>query len=153
MNSGIYSLVLRESFLSEQVLLFETEKGLVVITGCAHPGIVNILEAARKRLDKPIHLVLGGFHLFRENHRTISEIVSEKSNLLGWRRCPLSLLRRSCYRTVSKNIPRLLPQNWSRLHPQDWTMISHSVYYLMYLSGCFLNSVKHFSQQKWYVFL
>ncbi|MCK4428210.1 MAG: MBL fold metallo-hydrolase, partial [candidate division Zixibacteria bacterium] len=40
-----------------------TEKGLVVITGCAHPGIVEILREAKKITNEDIYLVLGGFHL------------------------------------------------------------------------------------------
>ena len=63
-----YSFVARGSwslFLYEQSLFFETHRGLVVLTACSHPGIFPILKAAKKRLRKPIHLVIGGFHLFR----------------------------------------------------------------------------------------
>ncbi len=51
------------SFIREQSLIIETSKGLIVMTGCAHPGIVEIVEAAKQLLDRDIHLVLGGFHL------------------------------------------------------------------------------------------
>jgi 7,8-dihydropterin-6-yl-methyl-4-(beta-D-ribofuranosyl)aminobenzene 5'-phosphate synthase len=47
----------------EQSLIIETEKGLIVITGCAHPGIVKIINAARELLKKNVFLVMGGFHL------------------------------------------------------------------------------------------
>ena len=40
------------------------DKGLVVITGCGHAGIVNTLNYAKKLLNtNRIHAVLGGFHL------------------------------------------------------------------------------------------
>ncbi len=46
----------------EQSLIIDTKKGLVVITGCAHPGIVNIVKKAKKLMKKDIYLVVGGFH-------------------------------------------------------------------------------------------
>ena len=49
--------------LKEQSLVTKTEKGNILITGCAHPGIVNIIRKIRKLSDKNIYLVLGGFHL------------------------------------------------------------------------------------------
>ena len=49
--------------LREIPLTIETEKGLVVITGCAHPGILEMANAIREKLNKNIYLVLGGFHL------------------------------------------------------------------------------------------
>jgi len=47
----------------EQSLIINSKKGLVVITGCAHPGIVNIVKRAKKLMKKDkVYLVLGGFH-------------------------------------------------------------------------------------------
>lgn len=51
------------TFIKEQSLVIITEKGLVVITGCAHPGVVNIVKKAKSICKKDVHLVLGGFHL------------------------------------------------------------------------------------------
>lgn len=46
-------------------LVLDTEKGLVVISGCGHAGIVNTLEQARRVVRKaPIHAAIGGWHLF-----------------------------------------------------------------------------------------
>jgi 7,8-dihydropterin-6-yl-methyl-4-(beta-D-ribofuranosyl)aminobenzene 5'-phosphate synthase len=47
----------------EQGLIVDTEAGLVVVTGCAHPDIVEMAEAAREYLAKDITLLMGGFHL------------------------------------------------------------------------------------------
>ena len=45
-------------------LVINTPRGLVVISGCGHAGIVNTLEHARKTVRRvPIHAALGGFHL------------------------------------------------------------------------------------------
>lgn len=81
-DKGLFSLVLRSGlFLHEQALLLDTEKGLVIITGCAHPGIANIVKSAKKRLKKPIHLVLGGFHLFKKSCCFVGNIVEEFHSL------------------------------------------------------------------------
>lgn len=78
----VYSLVLKGGFfLYEQALIVQTEKGLVVITGCAHPGIVNLLEAAKDRLGKPIYLVLGGFHLFRKSRQSVTKIIDKLKSM------------------------------------------------------------------------
>jgi aconitase A len=47
----------------EQALVIETPAGLVVITGCAHPGIVQVAAAARVQRGQDIDLLMGGFHL------------------------------------------------------------------------------------------
>ncbi len=49
--------------LKEIALTIKTEKGLVVITGCAHPGILKILQRLKEEFDTNIYLALGGFHL------------------------------------------------------------------------------------------
>ena len=47
----------------EQSLLVKTSKGLVLITGCAHPGVVNIVKRAKEIAKDNIYIVVGGFHL------------------------------------------------------------------------------------------
>ena len=49
--------------VKEQALAIRTQRGLVVLTGCAHPGIVQILKSVRRLHEEDILLVLGGFHL------------------------------------------------------------------------------------------
>ena len=48
----------------EQSLMIKTTKGLVVVGGCSHPGLENILNVARKQ--GKIYAVLGGFHGFNK---------------------------------------------------------------------------------------
>ncbi|RKY12621.1 MAG: MBL fold hydrolase [Planctomycetota bacterium] len=52
------------SWPKEQSLVIRTEKGNIVITGCAHPGLDKILQEA-KTLGE-IHGVIGGFHGFSD---------------------------------------------------------------------------------------
>ena len=56
----------REDTIPEdQSLVLDTDRGLVVLSGCGHAGIVNTLEYARARVrDVGIHSAIGGFHLF-----------------------------------------------------------------------------------------
>jgi 7,8-dihydropterin-6-yl-methyl-4-(beta-D-ribofuranosyl)aminobenzene 5'-phosphate synthase len=51
--------------LDDQALIVDIkEKGLLVITGCGHAGVVNICRYARRLTgDRPLYAVMGGFHL------------------------------------------------------------------------------------------
>jgi len=51
----------------EQALFIQTKKGLVIVSGCGHPGIVNVVTQAKKLFDKRIYMVIGGFHLSSAN--------------------------------------------------------------------------------------
>ena len=63
-SPGIYSTGALGAFPKEQSLVVKTEKGNIVITGCAHPGLENILRTARSLGQ--IYGVLGGFHGFSQ---------------------------------------------------------------------------------------
>jgi 7,8-dihydropterin-6-yl-methyl-4-(beta-D-ribofuranosyl)aminobenzene 5'-phosphate synthase len=79
----VYSLVLRGGFwLYEQVLVLKTPMGLGIVTGCAHPGIVQIIESAQKHLGADIAFVLGGFHLLFTAPEKTARVV-EKFRSLG----------------------------------------------------------------------
>jgi 7,8-dihydropterin-6-yl-methyl-4-(beta-D-ribofuranosyl)aminobenzene 5'-phosphate synthase len=60
---GVFTTGELDGGIKEQSLLVKTSKGLVVITGCAHPGIVNITRKAKEIIRNNIYLVVGGFHL------------------------------------------------------------------------------------------
>jgi 7,8-dihydropterin-6-yl-methyl-4-(beta-D-ribofuranosyl)aminobenzene 5'-phosphate synthase len=72
--------------IKEQSLILRTAKGLVVISGCAHPGIVEILEKTREILDEEIYMVFGGFHLRQRSAEAMGEIL-ERVRELGVRKC------------------------------------------------------------------
>jgi 7,8-dihydropterin-6-yl-methyl-4-(beta-D-ribofuranosyl)aminobenzene 5'-phosphate synthase len=62
--TGVYTTGELGNGIKEQSLIVTSSQGLVVITGCAHPGVVNIVRKARDMLaEKPVYLVIGGFHL------------------------------------------------------------------------------------------
>jgi 7,8-dihydropterin-6-yl-methyl-4-(beta-D-ribofuranosyl)aminobenzene 5'-phosphate synthase len=60
----------------EQALIVETSEGLVVITGCAHPGILSIVRKVQTiSPNADIALVMGGLHLLSASGEQIEEIV------------------------------------------------------------------------------
>jgi 7,8-dihydropterin-6-yl-methyl-4-(beta-D-ribofuranosyl)aminobenzene 5'-phosphate synthase len=57
--------VAEDTVPEDQSLVLDTDRGLVVITGCAHAGIINTLDYARHRVrEAPTYAVIGGMHLF-----------------------------------------------------------------------------------------
>jgi 7,8-dihydropterin-6-yl-methyl-4-(beta-D-ribofuranosyl)aminobenzene 5'-phosphate synthase len=62
---------------TEQSLVFKTAKGLLVITGCAHPGILAIVRRAPQVASSLPRVVLGGFHLMRKDEGEIRAIIRE----------------------------------------------------------------------------
>jgi len=65
------------TWIKEESLVLKTKKGLVIITGCAHPGIVNIIKKAKKLFKDDVYLVLGGFHLSGMSISKIKKIVED----------------------------------------------------------------------------
>jgi 7,8-dihydropterin-6-yl-methyl-4-(beta-D-ribofuranosyl)aminobenzene 5'-phosphate synthase len=50
----------------DQSLFFDTENGIVLISGCGHAGLANTLEYVKTIMpDRPIYKILGGFHLLK----------------------------------------------------------------------------------------
>ncbi len=75
---NIYTLGEMKYLIPEQALAIRSENGIVVVTGCAHPGINNILEIAKKQFpDERIHLVLGGFHLRKITVESLNDIIQK----------------------------------------------------------------------------
>lgn len=53
-------------------LVIVTARGLVILSGCGHAGIVNTVEYARKAIrNAPVHAAIGGFHLFEASESTL----------------------------------------------------------------------------------
>jgi 7,8-dihydropterin-6-yl-methyl-4-(beta-D-ribofuranosyl)aminobenzene 5'-phosphate synthase len=65
----------------EQSLVLDTDKGLIVVSGCAHGGIENILMMVKNHFNRPILLALGGFHLHNRDDREILETIKKIEEL------------------------------------------------------------------------
>jgi 7,8-dihydropterin-6-yl-methyl-4-(beta-D-ribofuranosyl)aminobenzene 5'-phosphate synthase len=61
--------------LKELSLAIDTPDGLVLVVGCAHPGIDKVLNASAA-IDKHIHLVVGGMHLVAAKDPDIQKAVT-----------------------------------------------------------------------------
>jgi len=67
--------------IAEHSLLLDTRKGLVVMTGCAHPGIIEILKVIKEDFNKNIYMIFGGFHLMEKSQNEIDNIISDMKSL------------------------------------------------------------------------
>ena len=88
----------------DQALIIKLEgKGLVVLSGCSHAGIINILNYAKQITDSnDIFAVIGGFHLAgKQGEKIIKQTVEElerinpeiiiSAHCTGWRaKCALA---------------------------------------------------------------
>ncbi len=73
---GVYSCGQLGKLIKEQSLAIQTKNGLIVVTGCAHPGIVKIVNTAHDLMKNDILLVMGGFHLEWATKGKIEKIIS-----------------------------------------------------------------------------
>jgi 7,8-dihydropterin-6-yl-methyl-4-(beta-D-ribofuranosyl)aminobenzene 5'-phosphate synthase len=101
----------------DQSLIINIEgKGLVIVAGCAHSGIINTIEHAQKISEtKRVFAVLGGFHLARADEKRIQTTVTELTKL------DLSFIG-PCHCTGSKAVNKIaeaLGDRCRRLHTGD----------------------------------
>jgi len=74
---GVYTTGEMGSGIREQALAVRTAQGLVVVTGCAHPGIVGMVRRARQIAGDDVYLVMGGFHLGGLRGKELRDIIAE----------------------------------------------------------------------------
>jgi 7,8-dihydropterin-6-yl-methyl-4-(beta-D-ribofuranosyl)aminobenzene 5'-phosphate synthase len=67
---------------SEQALVIETSKGVVLLVSCAHPGIAKMVEAVEKERNvKTIRMIVGGLHMYEQSEEQIRPVVAELQKL------------------------------------------------------------------------
>lgn len=85
MNSKFFfkdnSSYIEDKFDDEISLGIVTEKGLVVIVGCSHVGVVNILNTISKRVNIPIYAVIGGTHLVEADEIRLQKTIESLKNM------------------------------------------------------------------------
>jgi 7,8-dihydropterin-6-yl-methyl-4-(beta-D-ribofuranosyl)aminobenzene 5'-phosphate synthase len=69
----------QDNFIGEQGLVFNAKgKGLIVLSGCAHAGIVNTVKHAQKMTGiQKVHAVIGGFHLTGAKQEIIQKTIAD----------------------------------------------------------------------------
>ena len=65
----------------EQSVVIKTADSLVVICGCAHPGIVDIVRHVKERFHNDVHSLIGGFHLKNNDDETNGRIIKDLREL------------------------------------------------------------------------
>ncbi len=80
--SGEMQSMYKDKPMPEQALIIKTGKGISIITGCSHPGIVHIIEKVTCMYpNETIHLVMGGFHLKDTSEEEIASIIDRCKDL------------------------------------------------------------------------
>ena len=71
--------LVQDNFMGEQAVVLNLKgKGLVVISGCAHVGIVNTVKHAQKITGiQKIHAIMGGFHLTRAKEELVRRTIAD----------------------------------------------------------------------------
>jgi len=73
-REGIFVTGAMGSTIVEQALVIESDIGTIVITGCAHPGVVEMTARAKAVTGQEIALVIGGFHLGSATQEDVARI-------------------------------------------------------------------------------
>jgi 7,8-dihydropterin-6-yl-methyl-4-(beta-D-ribofuranosyl)aminobenzene 5'-phosphate synthase len=74
---GVHSTGELGSDIKEQSLVIHDKRGLIIVTGCAHPGIVTVVNKAKELFRRDMFLLVGGIHLFRKSRLEIQKIVAD----------------------------------------------------------------------------
>ncbi len=75
--------IVEDNIPEDMAMIFDTDEGLVVLTGCGHAGVINIVDYARSFVRPArIHALIGGIHLFAANDQTL-EWTAEKLRGFG----------------------------------------------------------------------
>lgn len=73
---NVYTTGIMGRRVKEQALIVRTQRGLIVLTGCAHPGIVRMVENVKSLYPDNILFVIGGFHLEWATAGKVERIIS-----------------------------------------------------------------------------
>lgn len=66
-----------DTFKDEICLGIDTPKGLLVLLGCSHPGILNMIKSIEIKSNKNIFGIIGGTHLMEASENRIEQTIVE----------------------------------------------------------------------------
>lgn len=73
--------LIRDDFHDEVCLVIKSKKGLIVVLGCSHPGLLNMLRRIHTFFDQNIYAVFGGTHLVEADEKRIRVSLEEMKTL------------------------------------------------------------------------
>jgi len=80
-----------DPFDDEILLAVDSPKGLVVILGCSHPGMKNMVDYAAELTGKEVYAILGGTHLVEASRecmeKSLSYLQQDSLHVLGVSHC------------------------------------------------------------------
>jgi len=75
-------LEMDDNLLDDSAIVYKSENGLVIISGCSHSGICNIVEYARKVCDeRRVIDIIGGFHLLNPSRKQLTSTIKYLSSV------------------------------------------------------------------------
>ena len=63
--------------IKEQSLIINAPPGLIIIAGCSHPGITNIISRSKELLNRPVYMVIGGFHSMPKTTEGLFKVIEQ----------------------------------------------------------------------------
>ena len=72
---------IQDDFHDEICLIIKSKKGLVVVLGCSHPGVLNMLQSIQTIFQSKIYAVFGGTHLVEADESRIKTSLDEMKSL------------------------------------------------------------------------
>lgn len=81
----------KDPFQDEVLVAVDSPHGLILLLGCSHPGMKNMVSFAAKRLGRPVYAILGGTHLVESDEESmglsIDYLTNESLQFIGVSHC------------------------------------------------------------------
>ena len=72
--------IIPDPLADDQAMILDTQKGLVVLLGCSHRGVINTLNHVKKLFpENKIHAIVGGLHLGKATDAGLQKIIDHLS--------------------------------------------------------------------------
>jgi len=96
-----------DEFRDEQAMVVKSQKGLILVLGCSHPGLINIIDSVKNRFEEDIYAVVGGTHLVEAEperlEKTMDYLLEQKIPVIGISHCSGGQAHRSYIKSRLKD--------------------------------------------------